>query len=93
MGVRVVLFCRAVDSHGAILHYGSKKLEEACGEVLQHTSSPSIRVISTVIKSTANKKAEEGETSVTRHSNAHGIARGAAYYSRDRRDGKDGEDK
>ena len=73
--------------------YGGKKLEEACGEVLRHTSSPSIRVISTVIKSASNKKAEEEKTSVPHHSNAHGITRGAAYYSRDRRNGKDGEGK
>ena len=73
--------------------YGSKKPEEACGEVLRHTSSPSIRVISTVIKSASNKNADDEKASVTHHYNAHGITRGAAYYSRDHRNGKDGEGK
>ena len=71
--------------------YGKKKLEEACGEVLRHTMSPSIRLISTVLKS-APIKIEE-KMPVLKHSNAHGITRGAAYYSRSAKNGKDGDSK
>ena len=38
--------------------YGSKKLEEVCGEFLRYPPLPSIN---TVIKSTSNKKAEGGK--------------------------------
>ena len=71
--------------------YGKKKLEEACGEVLRYTMAPSIRLISTVLKS-APIKIEE-PTPVLNHSNAHGITRGAAYYSRSTKNGKDGDSK
>lgn len=79
--------------------YGQKKLEEACGEVLRHSSSPSIRLISTVIKSTPSQSEyrPDGEKTPTpNHSNAHGITRGAAYYSHSGKadiNGKDGEGK
>ena len=67
--------------------YGQKKLEEACGEVLRHTSSPSFRLISTVIKSTPDKPTLKPNASTSAHSNAHGITRGAAYYSKTGKDG------
>ena len=73
--------------------YGQKKLEEACGEVLRHTSSPSFRLISTVIKSTPTQsvlEADRDKLPAPNHSNAHGITRGAAYYSKT---GKDGENR
>ena len=71
--------------------YGKKKLEEACGEVLRYTMAPSIRLISTVLKSTPIKIEEPAP--VLNHSNAHGITRGAAYYSRSTKNGKDGDSK
>lgn len=79
--------------------YGQKKLEAACCEVLRYSSSPSVRLISTVIKGIPSKsesKPDEGKMLVPNYSNAHGITRGAAYYSRSSKaakNGKDGEGK
>ena len=69
--------------------YSAKKLETACADVLKHTSTPSIRLISTILKNGIIKPEEE-KTEVRRNSNAYGITRGAAYYSKR---GKDGESK
>ena len=79
--------------------YGQKKLEAACCEVLRYSSSPSIRLISTVIKGSScpsESKPDEGKTLIPNYSNAHGITRGAAYYSRSgkaAKNGKGGESK
>lgn len=79
--------------------YGQKKLEAACCEVLRYSSSPSIRLISTVIKGSSRpseSKPDEGKTLIPNYSNAHGITRGAAYYSRSgkaTKNGKGGESK
>lgn len=67
--------------------YGAKKLETACADVLKHTSVPSLRLISTILKNGIIKPEEE-KPEVRRNSNAYGITRGAAYYSKR---GKDGE--
>ena len=69
--------------------YGAKKLETACADVLKHTSAPSLRLISTIMKNGIIKPEEE-KPEVRRNSNAYGITRGAAYYSKR---GKDGESK
>ena len=69
--------------------YGAKKLETACADVLKHTSAPSLRLISTILKNGIIKPEEE-KPEVRRSSNAYGITRGAAYYSKR---GKDGESK
>lgn len=69
--------------------YGKKKLETACGEVLKHTSTPSLRLISTILKN-GIIKTEEKKTEFKETPNAYGIIRGAAYYSKC---GKDGEKK
>ena len=72
--------------------YGSKKLESACDEVFSYTSTPSIRLISTILKSGtgASKQSGSGRSSGkgqfakahdANNSNAYGITRGAAYYS------------
>ena len=77
--------------------YGSKKLESACNEVFNYTSTPSIRPISTILKSGSlnSKQAEsksvgkqEGNFDSEKYSNAYGITRGAAYYSNLRKDGE-----
>lgn len=72
--------------------YGSKKLELACSEVLSYTSAPSIRLISTILKSGfGSSKQSESEPATPRqdhNSNAYGITRGAAYYSKLRKDGE-----
>ena len=69
--------------------YGKKKLETACAEVLKHTSVPSLRLISTILKNGITKQ-EEKKPEIKENANAYGITRGAAYYSKL---GKDGETK
>lgn len=74
--------------------YGQKKLETACCEALRYSSSPSVRLISAVIKgisSQSESKPDEGKTLVPNYSNAHGITRGAAYYSRSGKAAKNGK--
>lgn len=73
--------------------YGKKKLETACAEVLKYTSAPSIRLLNTILKSSASScgdtKTNINRTESSRgNSNAYGITRGAAYYGKN---GKDGE--
>ena len=77
--------------------YGFKRLESACNEVFSYTSAPSIRLISTILKSDTgtSKQADSGLHGEKRErrfdpdhiSNAYGITRGAAYYSKLRKDG------
>jgi len=69
--------------------YGQMKLEMACTDVLKHTYAPSLRLISMILKNNIIKQEEE-KPEVRRNSNAYGITRGAAYYSKR---GKDGESK
>ena len=85
--------------------YGVKKLESACDEVFSYTRAPSIRLISTILKSgtgtstqsgsgrSGSKQSGKGQFAKAHdanNSNAYGITRGAAYYSKL---GKDGESK
>lgn len=85
-------FCASLTKLGK--RYGKKKLEMACAEVLKYTSAPSIRLLNTILKSSAS--GGENKTNMNRtesshgSSNAYGITRGAAYYGRN---GKDGESK
>ena len=69
--------------------YGKQKLETACTEVLKHTSVPSLRLISTILKNGIPKQEEE-KPEIRKNANAYGITRGATYYSKR---GKDGESK
>ena len=69
--------------------YGRKKLETACAEVLKHSTVPSLRLISTILKNGIIKP-EEKKNEVKENPNAYGITRGAAYFSKR---GKDGDDK
>ena len=68
--------------------YGRKKLETACAEVLKHTTVPSLRLISTILKSGIIKPETKG-SEIKENSNTYGITRGAAYFSRHRKDGED----
>ena len=84
--------------------YGLKKLESACDEVFSYTQAPSIRLISTILKSGSEASTQSGSKQsgkgqfakahdgVNAHdindSNAYGITRGAAYYSNLRKDGE-----
>ena len=66
--------------------HGKTKLEAACAEVLKHTTTPSLRLISTILKNGLIKQ-EERKSEVKENRNAYGITRGAAYYSSRRKDG------
>ena len=84
--------------------YGVKKLESACDGVFSYTQTPSIRLISTILKSGTGaskqsgskqsgkgrfaKAHDETQTHDINNSNAYGITRGAAYYSNLRKDGE-----
>ena len=58
--------------------YGSERLEQVCSKVLTHTSAPSIRIISTVLK---NGHEEENVPSTEPdYANSYGITRGEAYF-------------
>lgn len=58
--------------------YGSECLEDACERVLRLTSAPTIRNISTLCKSSSERKGED--KSAASKTGGHGITRGAAYY-------------
>ncbi len=69
--------------------YSKKRLETACAEILKHTTTPSLRLISTILKNGIIKP-EEKKTEARENPNAYGITRGAAYFSKR---GKDGDSK
>lgn len=92
------LFAYALDGHGP--NYIRRKLEDEqipCptwwnrqrGLRKVYTSAPSLRLISTILKNGIINQ-EEKKHEVKENSNAYGITRGAAYYSKC---GKDGEKK
>lgn len=58
--------------------YGNERLEQVCTMVLTHTSAPSIRIISTVLK---NGQEIAGDTQAeSERANSYGITRGEAYF-------------
>ena len=58
--------------------YGSKRLENACGQLLAYSSAPSIRNLSSMLKNGQDKVLAPKQTPVDNTS--HGFTRGAAYY-------------
>lgn len=59
--------------------YSKPKLENACERVLEITSIPSVRNISTFLK---NGNTKNDKTLVEKPRGGHGILRGAEYYKR-----------
>lgn len=59
--------------------YGLDRLEKACERVLNYSSQPSVRNISTILK---NGQDKVQPTSKPAQSRNHGITRGAAYFQR-----------
>ena len=57
--------------------YGSKRLDDACERVLRLTSHPTVRNISVLCKSSAEK-----QPAPVKKEGGHGITRGAAYYNK-----------
>lgn len=63
--------------------YGAKRLENACGRLLAFSSSPSVRVLNTILKNGQDKlpqpdKVQSRNNPVTR--TQHGFTRGAEYF-------------
>ena len=59
--------------------YGSKRLDNACERVLRLTSQPTVRNISVLCKSSAEKQPDHVPV---KKEGGHGITRGAAYYNK-----------
>ena len=59
--------------------YGSKRLDNACERVLRLTSQPTVRNISVLCKSSAEKQPDYASV---KKEGGHGITRGAAYYNK-----------
>lgn len=59
--------------------YGHQRLENACRKVLEYTSQPSIRMISTMLKNGQDKVGADASDCELRPVR-HGITRGAAYF-------------
>lgn len=61
--------------------YGLKRLENACQRVLEYTSKPVIRNISTILKNGQDKLPPNGNAALEKVLPvSHGITRGAAYF-------------
>ena len=61
--------------------YGLKRLENACQRVLEYTSKPTIRNISTILKNGQDKLPPNGNAAPEKVLPvSHGITRGAAYF-------------
>ncbi|WP_367568207.1 IS21 family transposase [Lacrimispora sp.] len=59
--------------------YGHNRLENACKKVLEYTSQPSIRIISTMLKNGQDKVNTDVPSAESKPVN-HGITRGEAYF-------------
>ena len=59
--------------------YGSKRLDDACERVLKLTSQPTVRNISVLCKSSAEK---QQSSAPVKKEGGRGITRGAAYYNK-----------
>ena len=61
--------------------YGHNRLENACSKVWELTSTPSIRIITSMLKNGQNKvrASSPDDTAVSK---GHGITRGAAYFAK-----------
>ena len=60
--------------------YGAKRLEAACARVLEIMTTPTIRSISTLLKSMRDDKTTS--TPSVEESNRYGITRGASYFGK-----------
>lgn len=62
--------------------YSTQRLENACKRILEFSSSPSVRNISSILKNGQDKLAVSRETPAQTETNSYGITRGAAYFRR-----------
>lgn len=62
--------------------YGIERLEKACERVLNYSSQPSIRNISTILKNGQDRVQSAQQIPEAVQPRSHGITRGAAYFRR-----------
>lgn len=62
--------------------YSTQRLENACKRILEFSSSPSVRNISSILKNGQDKIAVSSEAPAQTETNSYGITRGAAYFRR-----------
>ena len=62
--------------------YGPAVLEDTCERVLRLTSVPTVRNISTLCRSSIDRKAAGEKPAMQQESHGGGITRGAGYYSK-----------
>ena len=62
--------------------YGAKRLENACARLLAFSSSPSVRVLNTILKNGQDKlpQPEKAEAKKDPVRKQHGFTRGAEYF-------------
>lgn len=73
-------FCASLTRLGD--KYGIERLEKACERVLNYSSQPSIRNISTILKNGQDRVQSAQQTPEAVQPRSHGITRGAAYFRR-----------
>lgn len=61
--------------------YGHERLERACGKALELTSSPSIRILSSILKNGQDKVVISADAQ-SLPAKSHGITRGASYFAK-----------
>lgn len=62
--------------------YGKERLEKACARVLAYGTTPSIRSISSILKSKLDAKAKASTAKEqSSNTNRYGITRGASYFA------------
>lgn len=60
--------------------YGNKRLETACERLMEYSSTPSIRNLSSMLKNKQDKLPEKSESEQPSEQPNHGFTRGAAYF-------------
>ena len=60
--------------------YGRERLENACGQILAYSSSPSVRNIGSLLKNGQDRSTKPVEPDKPSVSNRFGITRGASYF-------------
>lgn len=61
--------------------HGKTRLEKACSDILEYAQVPSIRNISTILKSKHDKSAKSRKATDGEPPNSYGITRGVDYYA------------
>lgn len=62
--------------------YGTQRLENACKRIYELGATPSVRIISSILKNGQDRIAPPSEPPKKPQSNGYGITRGASYFSK-----------